>query len=138
MTIIFALISGVIFGAGLALAGMLDPSKVAGFLDLFGVWDPSLAFVMGGGVVVNAIGFMLIKKRSKPVFADAFKLPITQDIDKPLLIGSALFGIGWGISGLCPGPAVASALLNPSDGLGFMVFLTAGLVLGRVIARRMT
>ena len=80
MTILFALISGVIFGAGLALAGMLDPSKVAGFLDLFGVWDPSLAFVMGGGVVINAIGFMLIKKRSKPIFADAFKLPLTQII----------------------------------------------------------
>ncbi len=138
MTILFALISGVIFGAGLALAGMLDPSKVAGFLDLFGVWDPSLAFVMGGGVVVNAIGFMLIKKRQKPIFADAFKLPLTQNIDKPLLIGSALFGIGWGISGLCPGPAVASALLNPSDGFGFMVFLMAGLVLGRVISRRMS
>lgn len=136
MTIIFALISGLIFGAGLAIAGMLDPSKVAGFLDLFGLWDPSLAFVMGGGVVVNAIGFALLKKRGKPLFAGNFTLPSLTHIDRPLVIGAVLFGVGWGITGLCPGPAVASALLNPSDGIAFLVFMTAGLALGRVISRR--
>ena len=138
MMIIIAVVSGVIFGTGLAISGMLDPSKVSGFLDLFGVWDPSLAFVMGGGVIVNGIGFLLIKNRAKPLFATDFKLPTSKVIDKPLLIGSALFGIGWGISGLCPGPAVASAFLNPADGIGFMVFMMAGLVLGRVIKRRMS
>ena len=137
MVIVMAMISGIIFGAGLAISGMLDPSKVSGFLDLFGVWDPSLAFVMGGGVVVNGLGYLWVKKQQSPVFARQFKLPTSQAIDRPLLIGSALFGIGWGISGLCPGPAVASALLNPADGIGFMVFMMAGLVLGRVVARRM-
>ena len=87
--IIIAIVSGVIFGAGLAISGMLDPSKVSGFLDLFGVWDPSLAFVMGGGVIVNGIGFLLIKNRAKPLFATDFKMPTSKVIDKPLLIGSA-------------------------------------------------
>lgn len=137
MTIIIALISGIVFGAGLAIGGMLDPSKVSGFLDLFGVWDPSLAFVMGGGVLVNGIGYLLIKNNEKPVFGDDFKLPTSRIIDRPLLIGAALFGIGWGIGGLCPGPAVASVFLNPSDGIGFMVFMMAGLVLGRVLGRRL-
>ena len=137
MIIIAPLISGIIFGAGLAISGMLDPSKVAGFLDFFGVWDPSLAFVMGGGVVVNGLGFLWIKKQNKPFFSEDFKIPTSQVIDRPLLIGSALFGIGWGISGLCPGPAVSSALLNSSDGIGFLAFMMAGLVLGRVLGRRM-
>ena len=137
MTIIIALISGVVFGVGLAISGMLDPSKVSGFLDILGVWDPSLAFVMGGGVVVNAIGYAVIQKRGRPFLAKGFHLPQTRTLDRPLLVGAALFGIGWGISGLCPGPAVASLWLNPSDGIGFMLFLMAGLVLGRVIARRL-
>ena len=137
MVLFISLISGIIFGAGLAISGMLDPSKVAGFLDLFGVWDPSLAFVMGGGVVINAIGMMVVMKRNKPLFAEKFVLPALTAIDRPLLIGAGLFGIGWGISGLCPGPAVASALLNPADGIGFLVFMIAGLTLGRVIGRRL-
>lgn len=137
MMLFSSLLAGVIFGAGLAISGMLDPSKVAGFLDLFGVWDPSLAFVMGGGVVINAIGMMVVMKRKKPLFSDTFKLPVINAIDRPLIIGAVLFGIGWGISGLCPGPAVASALLNPADGIGFVVFMVAGLTLGRVIKRRL-
>lgn len=137
MTLFFALVSGVIFGVGLTLGGMLDPAKVAGFLDLFGAWDPSLAFVMGGGVIVNAIGHFFITKREKPLFADGFKLPETNKIDRPLVIGAILFGVGWGVAGLCPGPAVASMFLNPSDGLGFVAFLIAGLTLGRTIARRL-
>ena len=137
MIIITSLIAGITFGIGLALAGMLDPAKVAGFLDLFGTWDPSLAFVMGGGVIINAIGHFVLMKRQKPLFAESFTLPKTIAIDRPLVIGSALFGIGWGISGLCPGPAVASLLLNPADGIGFVAFLIAGLTLGRTIARRL-
>jgi len=139
MALLTALIAGLLFGIGLTLGGMLDPSKVIGFLNLFGVWDPSLAFVMGGGVIVNAIGFFCVKKKAyKPMFSEGFNLPSAKSIDKPLLIGSALFGIGWGIGGLCPGPAVASMFLNPSDGIGFFAFMVAGLVLGRVVARRMT
>jgi len=139
MALLTALIAGLLFGIGLTLGGMLDPSKVTGFLNLFGVWDPSLAFVMGGGVIVNAIGFFWVKKKAyKPMFSEGFNLPSAKSIDKPLLIGSALFGIGWGIGGLCPGPAVASMFLKPSDGIGFFAFMVAGLVLGRVVARRMT
>ena len=138
MTVFIALISGVVFGTGLALSGMLDPSKVTGFLDLFGLWDPSLAFVMGGGVAVNAFGLWLFRKHDKPVFGDAFHLPTTRQIDSRLLLGSVLFGIGWGVSGLCPGPAVASALLNPADGLAFVVMVMAGLALGRSINKRLT
>ena len=137
MTIISALFSGTIFGIGLALSGMLDPSKVAGFLDLFGVWDPSLAFVMGGGVVVNFIGHRLLLKKSKPLLADTFSVTDKTNIDRPLLIGAALFGIGWGIGGLCPGPGVASLLLEPSLAVGFVAFMIAGLTLGHVIARRL-
>ena len=137
MALLTALIAGLLFGIGLTLGGMLDPSKVTGFLNLFGVWDPSLAFVMGGGVIVNAIGFFWVKKKTyKPMFNEGFSLPSSVSIDKPLLIGSALFGIGWGIGGLCPGPALASMFLNPSDGIGFFAFMIAGLVLGRVIGRR--
>ena len=136
MTQITALISGLIFGIGLAVSGMLDPSKVTGFLDLFGVWDPSLAFVMGGGVVVNFIGYRLLLKRGKPLFAATFNLSDKTAIDRPLLLGAGLFGVGWGIAGLCPGPGVASLLLTPEKAGGFVAFMIAGLALGRVIARR--
>ena len=97
---------GALFGAGLALSGMLNPSKVAGFLDLFGNWDPSLAFVMGGGVVANFIGHRIVMRRPGPVFASGaagFRIPANNAIDSKLVIGSALFGIGWGLGGLCPG-----------------------------------
>jgi len=137
MILFASLITGILFGMGLALGGMLDPSKVTGFLDIFGLWDPSLAFVMGGGVIVSAIGYRLAISRGRPFLAETFQLPVSQLIDRPLVIGAALFGIGWGISGLCPGPAVASALLNPADGIGFVLFMIAGLTLGRVIKRRM-
>lgn len=137
MTIITALISGLVFGIGLALSGMLDPSKVAGFLDLFGTWDPSLAFVMGGGVIVNFIGYHLFIKGKKPIFAKQVSLSDKTAIDRPLLIGAGLFGIGWGVGGLCPGPGVASLMLDPSMAAGFVLFMAAGLVLGRIISTRL-
>jgi len=124
---------GALFGAGLAISGMLNPAKVAGFLDLFGLWDPSLAFVMGGGVVVNFIGHRLVMKRGKPIFADTFRLPTSQDIDKRLIGGAVLFGIGWGLAGLCPGPAISSLLLNPQDGIGFVLLMLVGLYAGRIV-----
>lgn len=134
LRLLTALVSGVIFGAGLALAGMLDPSKVQGFLDLFGHWDPSLAFVMAGGILVNAAGHRLVMRREKPLFADGFQLPTNHGIDRRLLIGSAIFGIGWGLAGLCPGPVVASLLLNPSVIVPFFILLMAGLWLGRKLS----
>ena len=131
MRFIFASISGLIFGFGLALAGMLNPSKVQGFLNIFGVWDPSLAFVMGGGIIVNAIGYYFVLKRDKPLFAEKFAIPTTKNIDKNLLIGSAVFGIGWGLAGLCPGPVISNVLLQPEDALIFLIIMIFGLFLGR-------
>ena len=135
--LITALIIGAIFGTGLAIAGMLNPSKVVGFLDIFGDWDPSLAFVMGGGVLVNAIGHRLVMKRKAPVQRATFSMPTSTNIDKPLVIGSAIFGVGWGLAGLCPGPVVASLFLNGQAMLPFFGLMVAGLLVGRIVMRRL-
>ena len=124
---------GALFGAGLALSGMLNPSKVAGFLDLFGVWDPSLAFVMGGGVVANFIGHRIVTRRASPLYAASFSLPTNQRVDARLLVGAGLFGIGWGLGGLCPGPAMSSLLLVPGEATLFVMMLLAGLATGRML-----
>lgn len=126
-----ALVIGMIFGFGLALAGMLNPAKVQGFLDITRLWDPSLAFVMVGGIGVAAIGFPLIKRRQGPVFGASFSFPELVKIDKPLLIGAAFFGIGWGIGGLCPGPAVAVLSLAFWPVILFIAFMAIGLVIGQ-------
>ena len=136
MANLVSIISGVIFGLGLAISGMINPAKVIGFLDIFGNWDPSLAFVMGGGVGVTAISFRLILKRSTPLFGGSFHLPTASDLDGRLLGGAAIFGIGWGLSGLCPGPAFASLeYLDPKIGL-FVVALIVGSYLARFIQAR--
>ena len=135
--LITALIIGAIFGTGLAIAGILSPSKVVGFLDIFGDWDPSLAFVMGGGVLVNAIGHRFVMKRKAPVQCATFSMPTSTNIDKPLVIGSAIFGVGWGLAGLCPGPVVASLLLNGQAMLPFFGLMIAGLLVGRIVMRRL-
>ena len=129
--IITALSAGAIFGAGLALAGMLNPAKVVGFLDIFGMWDPSLGLVMAGGILVNATGHYFVMKRHRPMFDTRFELPTSNNIDRPLLIGSAIFGIGWGLAGYCSGPVVASLMLQPADMLPFLVTLLAGAFAGR-------
>ena len=131
LMIITALGAGAIFGAGLALAGMLNPAKVVGFLDIFGIWDPSLGLVMAGGILINATGHYFVMKRHRPMFDTRFELPTSNNIDRPLLIGSAIFGIGWGLAGYCPGPVVASLLLKPADMLPFLVTLLAGAFAGR-------
>ena len=131
LMMITALGAGAIFGAGLALAGMLNPAKVVGFLDIFGMWDPSLGLVMAGGILVNATGHYFVMKRKRPVFDASFDLPSSNNIDRPLLVGSAIFGIGWGLAGYCPGPVVASLLLQPADMLPFLVTLLAGAFVGR-------
>ncbi|MBE0507921.1 MAG: YeeE/YedE family protein [Marinospirillum sp.] len=125
------LLTGLIFGLGLAVSGMTDPQKVLGFLDITGNWNPSLMLVLGGAVGTGLIGFHLILKRHQPLLADQFHLPGQTSITPSLLIGSAIFGIGWGISGYCPGPAVA-LLANPN--WETLVFLP-GLLLGHCLQR---
>jgi uncharacterized membrane protein YedE/YeeE len=128
------ILTGALFGAGLALSGMLNPAKVAGFLDLFGVWDPSLAVVMGGGVIANFIGHRIVMRRAAPVFGSGFVIPTRSDIDSRLLIGAALFGVGWGLAGLCPGPAIASILVAPGEVGLFVLMMLAGLFVGRMLS----
>lgn len=124
--VLAAFACGLLFAMGLGISGMMDPQKVQGFLDLFGHWDPSLMLVMGGAVTVTLVGYPLIFKRRHPLLAPAFALPISDKIDPRLLAGSVLFGIGWALSGLCPGPALANLLsLNPGV-LLFVVGMLAG------------
>ncbi|MDC1135224.1 YeeE/YedE family protein [Alphaproteobacteria bacterium] len=136
LALLSAAISGIIFGIGLALAGMLNPAKVAGFLNIFGLWDPSLMLVMAGGIAVNAAGYFLFLRSGKPLFASSFSLPEARQIDKKLIIGSVLFGVGWGLAGLCPGPVVASIGLDPLSILPFLAVMLAGLKLGVIIRTR--
>lgn len=121
---IYALLSGLIFGAGLTVSRMIDPSKVIGFLDVAGNWDPSLAFVMGGALLVTIPAFAIAKKREKTVSGLGFDLPNRSDIDIPLVLGAILFGVGWGIGGFCPGPglsALAFGLTKPMIFVGSMI-----------------
>jgi len=106
--ILASFICGLVFGAGLLISGMNQPEKVLGFLDLFGAWDATLAFVMAGAVAVSAIGFALARRRAAPLFAAKFSWPERRDIDTPLVAGAVLFGIGWGLVGICPGPALVN------------------------------
>lgn len=116
-------LTGLIFGIGLVISGMANPQKVQNFLDIFGTWDPSLAFVMGGAIAITLPGYLLIQKKlNRPLFSSAFHWPTRTDLDFNLITGSILFGIGWGLGGLCPGPAlVALASLSP----GVLVFVAA-------------
>ena len=126
MTQMVALLIGAVFGGGLYLAGMTNPSKIVNFLDITGTWDPSLIFVMGGGIPVAAIGFFILKKREKPLIFEEIQVPTHGVIDRPLVIGSVLFGVGWGVSGLCPGPAFASVLLEPAIIIPYLMALILG------------
>ena len=127
-----ALVSGLVFGAGLAYSGMGDQARVQAFLDLFGNWDPTLAFVMGGAIVPMALAWRIQKRMRQPVACDTFNLPGTTLLDRRLLLGAALFGIGWGIGGLCPGPAVAALAIAPAQAGLFVVAMLAGMVLHRL------
>ena len=131
-----SLISGTLFGAGLTISGMTDPARVRGFLDLFGNWDPTLAFVMGGAVLVMTVAWRIRARMAKPLFGEKFSLPNRGDLDRGLLIGSALFGVGWGIAGLCPGPAIASLALSPGAVLPFVAAMLAGMALHRAWPER--
>ncbi|MDG1907650.1 MAG: YeeE/YedE family protein [Pseudomonadales bacterium] len=132
---IVAVVTGLLFGAGLAASGMTNPEKVQGFLDLTGVWDPSLMFVMGGAVVVTLISFRFILKLSRPVFSEQFHLPSSTSIDTRLIIGAALFGTGWGLVGYCPGPALAAIAYLNSDVMIFLVAMFVGAFLGQELLK---
>lgn len=109
MNLFFSLLAGIGFGIGLTISNMVDPKVVLAFLDITGDWDPSLMFVMGGALMVFIPSYYVLKKRmNRPLFADSFFEPTLKEVDKPLLIGAAVFGIGWGITGICPGPAIAN------------------------------
>lgn len=126
------LVAGTVFGAGLAWSQMTDPRKVLGFLDITGDWDPSLLFVMGGAVVLAFAGYRFVLKRKAPLLDDRFHVPGASPIDGPLLAGSALFGIGWGLAGYCPGPAIASLGFGNAEMLWFLPALLGGIVLQRL------
>ena len=132
---IVAVVTGLLFGAGLAASGMTNPEKVQGFLDLTGVWDPSLMFVMGGAVVVTLISFRFILKLSRPVFSEQFHMPSGTSIDTRLIIGAALFGTGWGLVGYCPGPALAAIAYLNSDVMIFLVAMFVGAFLGQELLK---
>ncbi len=130
MRIAFGFLSGLVFGLGLVVSGMANPAKVLNFLDLAGTWDPSLAFVMVGATATAFVGYRLVWRRSSPVLATTFDVPTHTRIDRQLIAGAVLFGIGWGIGGLCPGPAwTALSLLAPGT-LVFLPAMLAGLWLG--------
>ncbi|MFI8665159.1 DUF6691 family protein [Qipengyuania sp. NPDC077410] len=131
-----ALLSGSLFGAGLALGGMVDPARVRGFLDIFGDWDPTLAFVMGGAVIVMAIAWRIQARMAQPLLAAKFALPDRSDLTPRLIGGAALFGTGWGIAGLCPGPGFAALVIVPAKAAAFVAAMLAGMMIVRLIERQ--
>jgi uncharacterized protein len=136
--IISAFICGALFGGGLTIAGMINPAKIANFLDVVGTWDPSLILVMASAVSVTAIGYRLVFGHGQPLFADTFSLPTTADIDGRLLTGAAIFGVGWGIGGYCPGPALAGLFQGEPKTLVFLVTMVFGLIAGRLATEATT
>lgn len=132
MPTLAALICGVLFGAGLELSGMTNPAKVLAFLDVAGRWDPTLALVMGGALIATTAGFAWAGRMTRPWFAETFSLPTRRDLDRSLLVGALLFGVGWGLVGLCPGPAIAGLWRMSSDLFLFLAALIAGVLLHRL------
>jgi len=130
---LIALLAGALFGAGLAVSGMADPAKVRGFLDIFGAWDPTLVFVMGGAIIPMAIAWRLVPKLDRPLLAPKFAIPTKRDLDPRLITGSVLFGIGWGVGGLCPGPALADLAVEPVPAALFVAAMLLGMWLHRFL-----
>jgi uncharacterized protein len=128
MGMILSLVGGMIFSVGLVISGMINPDKILGFLDVFGKWDYSLAFVMGGAVIFNLISFRIVTQR-KPLFNTKHFLPSTLIIDKKLVIGSALFGIGWGILGICPGPGIVNLITLNTTAFLFVGSMSLGMII---------
>jgi uncharacterized membrane protein YedE/YeeE len=128
-------LAGLLLGAGLILSGMANPAKVIGFLDVAGPWDPSLGLVMGGGLVVGSIGFALLKKQPKTLMGEPLNLPTSRKIDLRLILGSVLFGIGWGITGICPGPGLVLLGAGIPEGVIYVASLLAGMTLYSLIEK---
>ncbi|WP_313296931.1 YeeE/YedE family protein [Diaphorobacter sp.] len=136
ISIVFALLAGIIFGLGLILSGMGNPAKVQNFLDFFGHWDPSLALVMAGAIAVAIIPFTWAKRREKALLGEPMQLPSSTKIDARLLIGAAMFGIGWGIAGFCPGPALMNLATLHSEVILFVIAMIIGILLQQTWARK--
>ena len=135
MTILSALLAGLLFGIGLIVSGMTDPAKVIGFLDLAGNWDPSLGFVMGGAILVGIFAFGAARKRQRSLLGAPMRLPTATVIDRRLVLGSLAFGAGWGLAGYCPGPALASLAAGGDKPLLFTLAMLAGMALFEVLER---
>ncbi|WP_063659515.1 YeeE/YedE family protein [Aliivibrio fischeri] len=134
---VIALISGGLFGIGMTLSGMADPGKVIGFLDILGAWDPSLMFVMGGALLVFMPAyFLFIKQKTKPINAEEFCLSTNKRIDNKLISGAAIFGLGWGLAGICPGPVVSSIALGNTDVFVFLFAMICGLAMTNALAKK--
>ena len=136
--VLSALLIGIVFGTGIALSGMANPAKVLNFFDIAGTWDPSLIFVMGGALVTTALGYQIVfRNRAKPLFETNFSLPSSKVIDRKLVTGSALFGIGWGIAGFCPGGAIPALGLGYKEAFLFVLAMTVGILIARQFNNRM-
>jgi uncharacterized protein len=136
VSLALAAVAGAVFGAGLLISGMTQPAKVIGFLDVTRRWDPSLAFVMGGGVMVFGLAFRLLRRhRAAPWFDGAFHVPTRRDIDVSLIAGAAIFGVGWGLGGLCPGPGLVAAASGSAAGVAFVAAMLAGMIAQHAAAR---
>jgi uncharacterized protein len=138
MGILVQLAAGLLFGIGLVVSGMANPAKVLNFLDVAGSWDPSLAFVMAGAVAVTAIGYRMILAWPRPIFAAEFQLPMQRTIEARLLVGPVIFGVGWGLSGFCPGPALTSLGLAAPGTLAFVPAMLIGMAAARRLSARQT
>lgn len=133
MSFLVNLALGLLFGLGLVVSGMSDPAKVLNFLDLFGTWDPSLAFVMGGAVLVALVGYRLVLARQSPIAGGRFHLPAKADVDARVIAGPAIFGVGWGLGGFCPGPALTALGLAATGTLAFVPAMIVGMWTARLI-----
>ncbi len=136
MIALASLLAGLVFGLGLVVSGMADPAKVLGFLDLAGSWDPSLAFVMAGAIAVAMVGFMLARRRALSLLGAEMRLPSSRRIDRRLVVGSLLFGVGWGIAGLCPGPGLVALGMGQPKALAFVAAMLAGMGIFELLERR--
>lgn len=140
MSVLVQFAIGLVFGLGLVLAGMSNPAKVLNFLDLAAIpsggWDPSLAFVMAGGIAVTFVGYRLVLRRSQPIFGGTFHLPTATDIDARIIAGPAIFGIGWGLAGFCPGPAFTALTVGGNPALIFVAAMMVGMGAARWLANR--
>ena len=129
MPVVIALLAGVLMGLGLAVSGMIDPAKVLNFLDLVGDWDPTLVIVMASALLTTMVGYRLVLSRETPLFAVSYSLPKRRDIDLRLIAGAALFGIGWGLAGFCPGPAIAALTSRRAEPFLFVAAMAVGMVI---------